>query len=149
MIWCLFSCFSQILSIHEHLRFRHWAKGTFRKTCRFAFEHPVKSSPEVFLRNGGSQFHQLSIGETSMQFIEQFIADHWRRIGHGNGKIQNQLFCISEEVTVAVIGKVHKLFFRHTIFPANGRAGIQSGRAADNHARLYLGKPANAALNQA
>ncbi len=84
---------------------RHRTIGPLGKTRRFAAEGPVESAAEVRLGDLTRQFDQLGAGKMLLQRGEQLVAHRCGGPGHGNGKIENELFNRAEYRAFLIVRK--------------------------------------------
>ena len=111
----------------------HWHRAHCAFTEVFAFNSAgvIETSAVVLPRDGGGQFHQLRIGEAFTKSDEERVGHFDRNSRHRVRILKNQSFQIREMEISPVVIQIGDFFFRNTTLSADGRADINSKRAAD------------------
>jgi hypothetical protein len=107
-------------------------------------KYPVEPRPEIGLGNLAREFHQLLAREMFLQFLEQFVSHHCRRLRHRDDKIEHELIKLIERPAYPIVRQVPQLFLRDARCPAFSRTRVDSSGAADKHRGLdvrQLSKP--------
>ena len=109
----------------------HRAHCPFGEILPFDAEGVVETGAVVFPGNRGGQFHQLRIGESLAQTSEKCIGNfHWE-LAHCIGVLEHQPLLLRKVEVCAIPIQVCDLFGGDSMLSADGRADINSKRAAN------------------
>lgn len=111
-------------------------------------ERPVEAGPVVLPGNRRSELRELSVREVSQQLLAQCRGDLGRRGRHGDGEVEGELLELREPTAVAVAMELEEVLVRDAQRPADGRADVESERAADAARHLECGQLLEAGIDR-